>query len=230
MGVRVLLVEPPGTGSRRLAQALRAHGYDVVHAPTAARGDELVHSGAGVDLLLLDMDLPGGESTRLAGRLSGRLPVIALSSGPSQVEGLDDELLRPYSLTVLLARVDAVTRRALPHLSLARAQVDFGIRLEADTRCIHGPAATVALTAKECDLLGALMRSQGAVVTRQDLMAEVWDITWVGASRTLDVHIATLRGKLAASVGHVSSDREGACTRIDTVRGTGYRLVPAGAH
>jgi len=103
------------------------------------------------------------------------------------------------------------------------------LQIDPITRCLRGPGGTAALTAKECDLLTALMRAHGGVVSRQHLLAEAWGgtrtLTRVGASRSLDVHIATLRGKLGASGG-----RDG--HRIDTVRGIGYRLVapsqPAG--
>ncbi|GAA3599569.1 hypothetical protein GCM10022223_13770 [Kineosporia mesophila] len=158
------------------------------------------------------------------------MPVIALTTHPTRPldqdidAHIDDYVTRPCSLAVLLARIDAVIRRALPHRLAPAPVVDFGIRIDPDTRQIHGPAGTVTLTAKECDLLTALMRRQGGVVTRQNLMEEVWDVTWVGASRTLDVHIATLRGKLGASSGTTDTS-----TRIDTLRGTGYRLVPAEA-
>lgn len=91
---------------------------------------------------------------------------------------------------------------------------DTGIRLDPETRQIHGPAGTATLTGKEYALLDALISAHGAVVSRQELLTAAWDTTWVGASRALDVHIATLRTKLGTTTD----------TRIHTVRGAGYRL------
>lgn len=88
-----------------------------------------------------------------------------------------------------------------------------GLRLDPDTSQIHGPAGTTRLTTKERDLLLALIREPGHVVSRQNLLQALWDVTRAGTARALDVHIATLRSKLAASSGP-----DGA--RIDTVRGT----------
>ncbi|MBT0768362.1 winged helix-turn-helix transcriptional regulator [Kineosporia sp. J2-2] len=103
--------------------------------------------------------------------------------------------------------------------------MEFGIRVDDEARQVHGPHGTAALTAKECDLLLALMRSHGAVVTRHHLLTQVWNLPAGrprGTARSLDVHIATLRAKLGASSGTGPGS-----ARIDTVRGTGYRLVPA---
>ncbi|GAB3258172.1 winged helix-turn-helix domain-containing protein [Kineosporia babensis] len=92
------------------------------------------------------------------------------------------------------------------------------MRLDPATGLLHGPAGTTALTAKEQHLLTALLHGRGQVVARHDLLQALWDVTRGGASRTLDVHIATLRTKLHATGG----------PRIETVRGTGYRLLPPG--
>jgi DNA-binding response OmpR family regulator len=127
--------------------------------------------------------------------------------------GVDDYVTKPYSTDVLLARIEAVVRRATGSVASA-PPADPGFAIEFASREVRFPDGTVVgLTAKETELLQALARTPGRPVTRAALMEEVWDTTWVGASRTLDVHIGTLRAKLDPRV------------QIDTVRGVGYRLA-----
>ncbi len=94
----------------------------------------------------------------------------------------------------------------------------FGLRVEARTRHLHGPAGTAVLTVKQHALLRALLQGRGGVVSREDLLAAAWEVSRAGTSRALDVHIAALRGKLHATCGALG-------VRIETVRGIGYRLI-----
>nr|WP_240926911.1 winged helix-turn-helix domain-containing protein [Rhodococcus kroppenstedtii] len=109
--------------------------------------------------------------------------------------------------------MDAVVRRTVGRAATPAAP-DPGFRFDPDTREIWGADGTPrALTAKESELLVALSRTPGRPVSRAALMEEVWDTTWVGASRTLDVHVASLRAKLRDLAA------------VESVRGVGYRLV-----
>jgi DNA-binding response OmpR family regulator len=126
--------------------------------------------------------------------------------------GADDYVVKPFGIAELLARMEAVLRRTgtvAPttavdvgdtHVDLARREVTVG-------------GQEILLTRKEFDLLAALARRRGEVVARDELLAVVWDTAWVGSSRTLDVHVATLRAKLRRPAV------------IETVRGVGYRLA-----
>ncbi|WP_408898671.1 response regulator transcription factor [Nocardioides sp. R1-1] len=216
--LRILLVEDDQGVAEALTQRLRRNGYGVRHAGTAEEARERHHD---VDLVLLDMGLPDRDGLWLCQeiRRTSAVPIVALTARRTESSvvaalraGVDDYVTKPYSLAVLLARVEAVMRRASAQPDAAPAP-DFGVELLAESREVRTTEGTVALTAKEFDLLRALLRGAGSPVTRAALMEEVWDTTWVGASRTLDVHVASLRGKLGASLA------------IETVRGVGYRVV-----
>lgn len=107
-----------------------------------------------------------------------------------------------------------------PHRSTGQAPLQVGpLRLEARTRKVFVHGEEIHVTRKEFDLLAMLMEAPGAVMGRQDIMSRVWDENWFGSTRTLDVHVGSLRSKLGSSGW------------IETVRGVGYRLtIPAAAH
>jgi DNA-binding response OmpR family regulator len=173
------------------------------------------------DVVLLDMGLPDHDGLWVCARIreTSSVAIVALTARRAEASvvaalraGVDDYVVKPYSLAVLLARMDAVTRRTGTRPA-AQAAVEVGFVLDAGARRVRTGDGDVALTAKECELLAALLRHAGRPVTRAALMEEVWDTSWIGASRTLDVHVGTLRAKLGAGV-------------VETVRGVGYRLVP----
>ncbi len=220
--MRVLVVEDDAGVADALVPALRRNGWSVRHAAT---GREAVALVGDADLVLLDMGLPDHDGLWVCQqvRRTSDVPIVALTARRSEGAvvgalraGVDDYVTKPYSLAVLLARMEAVVRRVAGRAA-AEPVPDLGFRLDVDAREVtdsHGEV--VALTAKESELLAALARTPGRPVTRAALMEEVWDTTWVGASRTLDVHVATLRTKLRA------------VATIETVRGVGYRLsLPA---
>jgi DNA-binding response OmpR family regulator len=221
--VRVLVVEDDDGVADALADGLRQHHIRTARAATAAEG---LAAAAGADLVLLDMGLPDQDGLWLARQIrkDNDVPIIALTARRSEPlivaalkAGVDDYVLKPYSLAVLLARVDAVMRRSRAASGTVEAArpLDFGVTLDLQQRQARTAQGTALnLTRKEFDLLAALLWTNGAPATREDLMGDVWDVTWIGASRTLDVHIGTLRGKLGSSA------------TIETVRGIGYRLVP----
>src|SRR5262249_20587822 len=130
--------------------------------------------------------------------------------------GADDYLVKPFGMAELQARIDAVMRRA------ARSAPDRGVVnagplvIDLDAPRVTVAGAEVCLTRTEYDLLAALARRPGAVVTRDELLADVWQTTWTGNPHTVEVHVAALRAKL------------GDPGLVQTVRGVGYRLRTAG--
>ncbi|MDQ1103418.1 response regulator transcription factor [Nocardioides zeae] len=221
--MRALLVEDDRGLADALVQGLRGHGWSVRHTTTGREAVAiLTEPGVDVDLVLLDMGLPDHDGLWVCQQVRERsaVPIVAVTARRSESAvvgalraGVDDYVTKPYSLAVLLARMDAVLRRSHGR-STEPPAADPGFVHDRTAREVHLPdGAVVPLTAKESELLAALARTPGEPVSRAALMEEVWDTTWVGASRTLDVHVAALRAKLA----------EGA--RIETVRGVGYRLV-----
>ena len=218
-GVRLLLVEDDPTISEPLAEGLRREGFEVV---LAATGAEALASSP-VDLVLLDLGLPDLEGRVVCQELRAvsAVPIIVVTARSDEIDrvvllelGADDYVVKPFGFRELVARIRAVLRRTSatagqsPSASLEVGQLVVDLR----GRSVEFDAETVALTPKEYDLLVCLASDAGAVKTREQLMREVWDEHWWGSTKTLDVHIASLRRKLSADV-------------IETVRSVGYRYV-----
>jgi DNA-binding response OmpR family regulator len=149
------------------------------------------------------------------------VPIIVVTARDEEVDrvvglelGADDYVVKPFGFRELVARIRAVTRRTRPTAGSVEGPQRLG-RLELDRRQrqvrLHG--VEVALTAKEFDLLALLAEDPGAVLERDQILAQVWDPQWFGPTKTLDVHVASLRRKL------------GDPGWIETVRGVGFRLV-----
>ncbi len=219
----LLLVEDDDSIALGLGRALEASGYTVVRVTTGAGA--LARAGADCDLVLLDLGLPdmdGIDVCRAIRRADPLLPVVMFTARQEEIDvvlGLDagavDYVTKPFRLAELLARVRAQLRRVdAPGPGLS---VEVGdLRLDPAARRVWVRGTEVALRAKEHELLARLVRDAGRVVTREDLMADVWDEHWFGSTKTLDVHVASLRRKL--------DDPAGTASCLTTVRGVGYRL------
>lgn len=217
-----LLIVEDDTGIRNgLIRALGNAGYQCHAADSAAAARAHIEPP---DLILLDLGLPDGDGVDLARELLDRwpdVPIIMLTARSEEMDvviGLDvgavDYVTKPFRLAELTARVRAqlrrpVSRSGIPNLESGDVEVDLGAR----TVRVAGEAVT--LRAKEFDLLVALMSNAGNVVSRDDLMSQVWDEHWFGSTKTLDVHIAALRRRL--------HEQPGAPSRITALRGVGYR-------
>lgn len=215
--MRVLLVEDDIRVADALAEALRRQGHRVHRAETAAQA----LAAPPVDTILLDLGLPDGDGVDVCRQLRRRgdevgiIAVTARGDDHSKVSGLragaDDYLVKPYSLAELFARMEAVMRRVRPARGSA---IEVGhLRIDPGRHEVSSHGRPVSLTPKEFELLLCLARDPGFAVPRERLLIEVWHTAWRGAGRTLDVHMATLRGKL------------GEPSLLQTVRGVGYRLV-----
>ncbi|MFU8876075.1 response regulator transcription factor [Micromonospora sp. SL4-19] len=217
--MRVLLVEDDLRVASALAGALRRRGYAVTTATTAS---EAAAAGP-ADLLLLDLNLPDRDGLELCRQIRRRnetvgiIAVSARSEERDRVAGLragaDDYVVKPFSMAELQARIEAVMRRAA-RATRVEATLEVGdLRVDLDARRVWLSEREVSLTRKEFELLMALARRAGTVVSRDRLLMDVWQTTW-NAGHTLDVHVAALRGKLADA------------GLVETVRGVGYRLRP----
>lgn len=218
----VLVVEDDDGIGGGLLRALRGQGYDAVWVKCAA--DALIQSLARFDVILLDLGLPDMDGLDLCRRLRNAFPdtpILILTARGSEADivvgldaGADDYLIKPFRLAELLARLRANTRR-LPD---RRGEVITvgDVRVDLEARRVHIGTREVQLRAKEFDLLVLLMINAGKVVTREKAMSEVWDEHWFGSSKTLDVHVASLRQRLGEN--SVSE------SRITTLRGVGYRM------
>lgn len=215
--MRTLLVEDDDRVVAALTPALQRAGLQVSRAATAA---EALEKHARADLVLLDMGLPDQDGLALCRQIRelSQVPIIAVTARREEAmvvsalrSGVDDYVKKPYSMVELLARIDAVMRRFGHRASPDVTEVG-DLRIDLGTRQAFVAGAPVTLARKEFDLLRMLMQGNGELVTRVALMEEIWGTSWVGASRTLDVHVAHLRSKL------------GRPRVIQTVRGIGYRL------
>lgn len=188
-------------------------------------------------LVLLDIMLPevdGLEILRLLreDEATKHVPVMMLTAKGTEFDkvmgldaGADDYLAKPFGMMELVSRVNALLRRAQTPATAAPSEspdelVCGPIRLTIAEHTVQVDGNPVALTLKEFDLLKTLMLNEGRVLSRGQLLEEVWGVTYVGETRTVDVHIQTLRQKLARGLA-------GSETLIATVRGVGYRLKAA---
>jgi DNA-binding response OmpR family regulator len=221
----VLIVEDEPDIAEGLRYNLEREGLPVVVAETGEKG-----LAAALDrknppaIILLDLMLPGMSGTELCRRLrrepaTRKTPIIILTARGSESErvaglelGADDYVTKPFSVRELIARVRAVLRRA--DETAAPSYEDERLRIRFDEMHVTCEGEAVKLTRKEFGLLAALARRPGRVVTRNQLLDEVWGQQYYGDTRTLDVHIRRLRSKLGAC---------GEC--VETVIGVGYRFV-----
>ncbi len=217
--VNVLLVEDDDAIAEPLAVGLRREGFEVTRAATGA--EALATEGA--DLVLLDLRLPDVDGFSVCRQLRARsdVPIIVVSARGEEVDrvvglelGADDYVVKPFGLRELIARIRAVTRRTGEHRGSDHDEelVAGALRIDLRAHRVTVEGAEVSLTAKEFALLALLAREPGAVVDRERILREVWDTTWYGSSKTIDVHVAALRRKL------------GDPAWIETVRGIGLRL------
>jgi DNA-binding response OmpR family regulator len=219
--VKVLLAEDDEAISAALTRALRREGYDVALAETGP--DALLAAQTDADVLVLDLGLPGMDGLEVCRRLraaGSRLPVLVLTARAAELDavvgldaGADDYVTKPFRLGELLARIRALLRRTPPSVTVLRAK-DVAVDLSA-RRAFRGDAE-LTLSQKEFDLLAVLVERSGQVVTREELMRDVWHTGWMGSSKTLDMHVSWLRRKL--------SDDATNPRYIATVRGVGFRF------
>jgi DNA-binding response OmpR family regulator len=225
---KVLVVEDNANLAFGLTRSLESEGYEVEAAEDGLRGFEMARAG-NPDLVVLDLMLPGMDGYTILKKLRAEgknVPVLILTARGEEADkvfgfrlGADDYVTKPFSLSELLARVQAILRRAkvAEKNEDGAAIEEFGeVSINTLARSVKKEGGEVALTPKEFDLLLALVRRRGAVASRLELLKEVWGHQAEVMTRTVDIHIAELRRKLEKDP---STPRH-----ILTVWKAGYRL------
>ena len=206
--------------------ALKNADYEVVSFETAAEFGKRLKERV-PDLLLLDLMLPDADGLRLVTQLRQNvmtmsLPVIMVTAKTTEIDkvrgldsGADDYLTKPFSVMELISRVKALLRRSMK--GLKERVITIGeISLDVERRKVTVAGERCELTYKEYELLKLLMNNAGIVTPREEILSKVWETDFEGESRTIDMHIKTLRQKLGSSAN-----------RIKTVRNVGYLFEPS---
>jgi DNA-binding response OmpR family regulator len=215
----VLLVEDDTSIADPLVRGLERNGYEVRHVGSGA-------AALGVDdadIVLLDLGLPDIDGYEVCRRLraGSDVPIIILTARGDEMDrvlglelGADDYVVKPFGLRELVARIRAITRRTAARARGDEVDVlDYGdLIVDLSRRTVLRAGENLALTRKEFDLLALLLADPNATHRREDILDQVWDTNWYGPTKTLDVHIASLRKKL------------GDASLIETVRGVGFRM------
>jgi len=240
---RVLIVEDQASYREPLTYQLEREGFEV---EAVADGIEALAAFAAheADIVLLDVMIPGKSGTEVCRELravSG-VPIIMVTAKGTELDkvvglelGADDYLTKPYSFRELLARMRAVLRRqernavtansqlsdtrakSLDNHNVSSKQSAGDIVLDVDSHTVTVKGQPVHLPIKEFDLLEFFMRHDGKVLSRGQLINEIWGSSYVGDTKTLDVHIKRIRNKLEPDPAHP--------THLQTVRGLGYKFV-----
>lgn len=216
--MQVLVVEDDDAIAEPLVRGLEREGFAAERVATGA--DALAATRP--DVVLLDLGLPDLDGYEVCRRLRAEsdVAIIVITARGDEVDrvvglelGADDYLVKPFGFRELVARIRAVTRRRGGRGDEPAEVVRHGdLEVDNRTRRVTRAGDELSLTRKEFDLLALLASDPGATRTREEILETVWDAHWYGPTKTLDVHIASLRKKL------------GDPTLIETVRGVGFRL------
>ncbi len=232
----ILLVEDEDSIALPLAAALEREGY-ATRITGSAREAVALAAELQPDLILLDVMLADGSGLDVCRevRRESKVPIIMLTARGDETDrvvglelGADDYVVKPFSARELVARIRAVLRRvpeeaaeAAPATAEAHEYRVDGLTVDTAMRRVTLDGEELSLTRREFDLLAILVRHAGTVLTREHLIDEVWDTNWFGSTKTLDVHVSSLRRKL----GDDAVDSR----FLHTVRGVGFRFAAPGS-
>jgi DNA-binding response OmpR family regulator len=223
LAVKVLVVEDDARIAAAVRRGLEAEGFAVAVAADGPEGLWMAAEGT-YDVIVLDLMLPGRNGFQVCADLRDAgdwTPILVLTAKDGELDeaealdtGADDFLTKPFSYPVLVARIRALARRSARRAPVASAVGDLA--LDPAARRVRRGEVDVELTAREFDVLEALVRAGGDVRSKEDLLASVWDDDFDGDPNVVEVFVRRLRRKVDEPFGRRS---------IETVRGAGYRVV-----
>jgi DNA-binding response OmpR family regulator len=217
LGVNVLVIEDDEPIALALVNGLRRAGFVAESVGSAAAALNALPT----EFILLDLGLPDRDGVELFHSLREvtTAPIIMVTARGSEEDrisgldlGADDYVVKPFGVRELIARINAVLRRSSVKEPEPVQTLD-GVEIDRRVRTVRSQGNVVACTPKEYGILEFLTRDPGKVITRQELLDGVWGPHWYGATKMIDVHVASLRRKL------------GAPEFIETLRGVGFRIV-----
>ena len=224
MTEKILFVEDDATTRETLTYNLSEEGYQVFTAADGMKGLELARE-ENPDLIILDVMLPGLDGLSLCRilRKETEAPIILLTARSSEIDkivgldtGADDYITKPFSLGEFMARVRVALRRQRKRNETANYLAVGDLAIDLSGRRVTKEGEPIKLSHKEFDLLAELVKNKGVVLSRDLLLTKVWGYDYVGGTRTVDVHIRWLRGKI--------EDNPSKPQHIQTIRGIGYRF------
>ena len=224
--VKILVVEDDESIRNLIKLTLQQFQYETEVFEDAESAWEYLQSES-ADIGIFDLMLPGMSGLELIEKIRKdeqlhNFPVIILTAKDSEIDkvigldqGADDYMTKPFSVLELTARIRSLLRRSVAYSEESHGFYDGGLEIDFDGRTVHVMQKQVDLTFKEFELLKYLILHKGKAVSRQELLNQIWGYDFVGESRTLDVHINSLRRKLGEPYDGW----------IQVIRGVGYRFV-----
>ena len=215
---RIFLVEDDKEIAKNLTRLLNTEGFNVTHSPTQREAVQMLANNK-FDLALVDISLPDGNGFAVCTEIkqSQDIPVIFLTASGDEASvvtglnmGAEDYITKPFSMKVLIKKIAAVFRRCENRMENGLISYK-SVTIDTDGHKVFVNGGLIEVTQKEFELLEELLRNQGRVLTRPQLLDKLWGYDFYGDERIVDSHIKNLRKKLGVNY-------------IDTIRGVGYRI------